>query len=68
MASNILAPLVLIGFFIALAVMVGFAVFVIYEESAQKEKLTTELGFLRIAESQELLKRIAYVNGRTRPG
>jgi len=68
MDSNILAPLILVGFFAILAAMVGFVVYAVRKEAAQKGKFATELGFSPTTETQELLGRIAYVNGRTRPG
>jgi len=68
MSSNILAPLILVGFFAILAAMVAFVVYAVRKEAAQKEKFAAELGFPPPTETQELLKRIAYVNGRTRPG
>ncbi len=68
MSSNILAPLILVGFFAILAAMVGFVIHAVRKEAAQKEKFAAELGFSPTTETQELLERIAYVNGRTRPG
>lgn len=68
MSSNILGPLILIGFFVILFAMVAFVVYAVRKETAQKEKFAAELGFSGAAETPELLERIAYVNGRNRPG
>ncbi|RPH61499.1 MAG: hypothetical protein EHM81_04125 [Chloroflexi bacterium] len=67
-SSNSTGLLVLCGFFIVFAMMIGFAVYTIRKEKAQKEKFAAEMGFSPVTETRELLERLAFVNERSRPG
>jgi hypothetical protein len=59
---------VVCGFFLLLLGMIAFAVFFIRKESAEKAKIAQSLGLTPATDTQQLLQRVAYVNGITRSG
>ncbi len=61
-------PLILLGFFAILAAAVFFVARAIRKESAERQRLATELGFTPVTEAEELQTRLADVRGRQRPG